>query len=152
MLSDNMEKNKIIVGKHCMEYSDVIFSLRNIYNLITTDLSADDSVCLYPGYINIISNIISLSDDEMQQFVSFFHTNKSLQKIGFSESSLLFLAKSRKIEVAIMDTITQKICEELGIETLKIERIKNNIATSTIPNTNTRTSRLSSAFRIAACL
>lgn len=143
-----MEKNNIIVGKHCMEYSDVIFSLRNIYNLITSDLSAEDSVCLYPGYINVIS----LSADEMQQFVSLFHTNKSLQKIGFSESGTLFLAKSRKIKVAIMDTITQKICEELGIETIKVERRKNEISESTILTTDTRTYRLSSVFRIAACL
>ncbi|MDE7402078.1 MAG: hypothetical protein K2M87_01550 [Muribaculaceae bacterium] len=143
-----MEKNNIVVGKHCMEYSDIIFSLRNIYNLITTDLSADDSVCLYPGYISVIS----LSPDQMQQLVSFFHTNHSLQQIGFSESSLLFLAKSRKIKVAIMDTITQKICDELGIETIKIERRKTEISESTVLMTDVRTSRLSSAFRIAACL
>lgn len=147
MLSDDMEKKNLIVGKHCMEYSEVIFSLRNTFSLITTDLSAKDSVCIYPGYISVIS----LSPDEMQQFVSFFYKNTLLQQIGLSESSLLFLAKSRKIKVAIMDKITQKICDELGIETIKIERIKNNIATSTIPNTNTRTSKLS-IFRVAACL
>ena len=109
-----MEKNNIIVGKHCMEYSDIIFSLRNSYDLITTDLSADGSVCLYPGYINVVS----LSTDDMQQFFAFFHANNSLQKIALSESSLLFLAKSRKIKVAIIDKITQKIFEELGIETM----------------------------------
>ena len=147
MLSDNMEKNKVIVGKHCMEYSEVIFSLRNTYSLITTDLSAKDSVCIYPGYISVIS----LSPDEMQQFVSFFYKNTLLQQIGLSESSLLFLAKSRNIRVAIMDKITQKVCDKLGIKTIKIERRKTDISEPTLLNTDTRTSRLS-VFRIAACL
>ena len=147
MLSDNMEKNKIIVSKHCMEYSDVIFSLRNSYDLITTDLSAKDSLCIYPEYIRVIS----FSADDMQQFVTFFHTNNSLQKIGLSESSLLFLAKSRNIRVAIMDKITQEVCDKLGIKTIKIEQRKTDISEPMILNTDTRTSRLS-VFRIAACL
>ncbi|MDE5774616.1 MAG: hypothetical protein K2H86_09215 [Muribaculaceae bacterium] len=142
-----MEKNNIIVGKHCMEYSEVIFSLKNSYALITTDLSAEDSRCLYPGYIKVIS----FSADDMQQFVTFFHTNNSLQKIGLSESCLLFLAKSRNIRVAIMDKITRKVCDELGIETIQIERRKTDISEPTILNKDTRTSRLS-VFRIAACL
>ena len=130
-----------------MEYSEVIFSLRNTYNLLTTDLSAKDSVCIYPGYISVIS----LSPDEMQQFVSFFYKNTLLQQIGFSESSLLFLAKSRNIRVAIMDKITQKVCDELGIETIKIEHKNTEIATSTMFNKDTQTSRLR-IFRVAACL
>ena len=142
-----MEKNNIIVDKHCMEYSEVIFSLRNTYSLITTDLSAKDSVCIYPGYISVIS----LSPDEMQQFVSFFYKNTLLQQIGLSESSLLFLAKSRNIGVTIMDKITQKVCDELGIETIKIEHKNTEIATSTMFNTDTQTSRLR-IFRVAACL
>lgn len=143
-----MEKNNIIVGKHCMEYSDVIFSLRNTYDLITTDISTNDSVCIYPGDIDVVR----LSADDMLQFLSFYYQNKSLQKIGLSESSLLFLAKTRKIKVAIMDTITQKVCEELGIETIKIQRRKTEISESTILAADTRTSRLSCVFRIAACL
>ena len=142
-----MEKKNIIVGKHCMEYSEVIVSLQANYNLITTDLSVGDSVCVYPGYIRIIS----FSADDMQRFLSFVHNNTSLQKIGFSESSLLFLAKVRKIKVAIMDKITQKVCDELGIETIKIKRRKTDISEPTILNTDTRTSRLS-VLRIAACL
>ena len=130
-----------------MEYSEVIISLRNTYDLITSDISANDSVCIYPGYIDVVS----LSADDMQQFITFFHNNKSLQKIGLSESSLLFLAKTRKTKVAIMDKLTQKICDELDIETIKIERRKTEISGPTMLNTDTRTSRLS-VFRIAACL
>ena len=144
---DVMEKNNIIVGKHCMELSEVIISLRNTYDLVTTDLSASDSLCVYPTYIKVIC----LSTEEMLQFISFFHNYTSLQKIGFSESSLLFLAQSRRIKVAVMDKITQDICKELDIETIKIERRNAEISEQPILNTNTRTSKLN-ILRIAACL
>lgn len=147
MLSDDMEKLDIIVGKHCMEISEVIMSLRNMYNLLTTDLSLEDSLCIYPASIQIVR----LSADEMSQFVAFYSNHTSLQRIGFYESSLLFTAKSRKIKVAIMDKITRKICEEFGIGTIQIQYKKSEIQESFIPNKDSRISK-TNIFRIAACL
>lgn len=147
MLSDDMEKLDIIVGKHCMEISEVIMSLRNTYNLLTTDLSHEDSLCIYPASIQIVH----LSADEMSQFVAFYSNNTSLQRIGFSESSLLFIAKSRKIKVAVMDKITRKICQELGISTIQIQYKKSQIQEPFIPNKDSRISK-TNIFRIAACL
>ncbi len=147
MLSDDMEKLDIIVGKRCMEISEVIMSLSNTYNLLTTDLSYEDSLCIYPASIQIVR----LSADEMSQFVAFYTHNTSLQRIGFSESSLLYIAKSRKIKVAVMDRITRKICEELGICTIQIQYKKPEIQEPFIANKDSRISK-TNIFRIAACL
>ena len=105
-----MKKDSIIVGKHCMEQSDVILSLCSKYDLFTTDLVECDSLYIYTTSIRNIT----LSSGEMLQFMSFFSENKCLHKIGFTESSLLFVAKLRKIKVAAVDVVTQSVCNELG--------------------------------------
>lgn len=141
-----MAKSDIIVGKHCMEISEVIMSLRNIYNLLTTDLSNYDSFCIYPSSIQILT----LSAEEMAQLALFINDNNCLQKIGFSESSLLYVAKSRKIKMAVMDRITQNICDELGIDTIQIQHKKSESKETYIPNSDSRLTK-KNIFR-AACL
>ncbi len=105
-----MEKINILVGKHCMEHSDIILSLCSTYEILTTDLSVCDSLCTYPTTIKSIT----LSAEEMLQFTSFLSDNRCLHNIGTSESSLLFIAAKRKIKVAVMDFVTQKSLRRIG--------------------------------------
>lgn len=130
-----------------MEQSDVILSLCSKYDLFTTDLVECDSLYIYPTSIRNIT----LSSGEMLQFMSFFSENKCLHKIGFTESSLLFVAKLRKIKVAAVDVVTQSVCNELGIETIMIQHKKTVRSDNSKATFNSRTSRLN-IFKIAACL
>lgn len=147
MLSDNMEKVSLLVGKHCMELSEVILSLSSAYSLYTSYFVNYDSLCTYPGSIQIIS----LSAEDMQQFASFFSENKILNKIGLSESSLLFIAKCRDIKVAVVDNLTQSICSELGIKTIKAKRKSIEMPMDNSTADRTQTSKFN-LFKIAACL
>lgn len=147
MLSDNMEKNCLMVGKHCMELSGIVLPLGSSYSLLTTDIAAHDSLCIYPSCVGNIT----LSDEEMSQFVLFFSNNKCLHKIGFSESSVLFIAKRRKIKVAVVDAVTQCVCNELGIETINVQSRKTVTPETLRPIVDSKASRLR-LFKIAACL
>lgn len=148
MRSDNnMDNNNLLVGKHCMEISGIILSLCSTYSLVTTDLAANDSLCIYPTSIRYIT----LSKEEMLQFNTFYSEHNDLHRIGFSESSLLFVAKRRKIKVAVLDIVTERICCELGIETINVSRKKSEVPKAEIASTDSGEGRLS-FFRIAACL
>lgn len=142
-----MEKINILVGKHCMEHSDIILSLCSTYEILTTDMAACDSLCSYPTTIKNIT----LSAEETLQYASFFYDNKCLQKIGFSESSLLFIALKRKTRIAVMDAVTQSVCDELGIETLTVFPKHPDTSDSVMPPVESPLSRLK-IFKIAACL
>ena len=130
-----------------MESSEIIFSLGFKYVMFTTDLVANDSLCIYPTTIHSIT----LSADEMLRLASFISGNRCLRKIGFSESSLLYVAKQRKIAVAVGDSITQCICDELGIETIKVQRQRPENSNTSSEGTKSQTTRRS-IFKIAACL
>lgn len=147
MLSDDMEKKSLLIGKHCMEQSEIVLSLCSLYNLFTTDLASYDSLCKYPT--SIVN--ITLSKEEILQLVSFFSDNKSLQKVGFSESSVLFIAKQRKVKVAVMDMVTQSICDELGIDTINVRNKKSEIPETVKTAVDSNASRLR-LLKIAACL
>lgn len=121
-----MGKDRILVGKHCMEKPEVILSLSSTYSLLTTDLAVEDSLCHYPSIINSIS----MSPEDILQFLSFHFDNKCLERIAFSESSLMFIAKERKIKVAVTDMVTQNICNELCIETINPHREKSSQSNS----------------------
>lgn len=139
-----------MVGKHCMEMSGIALSLCSSYSLLTTDLAANDSLCIYPTFIGNIT----LSKEEMLQFVSFFSDHKCLQRIGFSESSVLFIAKRRKIKVAVVDMVTRCVCDELGIETINVQSEtseKSEISETFRTTVNSNASRLR-LFKIAVCL
>ncbi|MDE5629028.1 MAG: hypothetical protein K2I69_05645 [Muribaculaceae bacterium] len=142
-----MGKINILVGKHCMEHPNVVRSLCSTYVLHTTDLAACDSLCKYPTTVKNIT----LAAAEMLQFASFYSDNKCLQKIGISESSLLFTALQRKIKVVVMDCITQSVCDELGIETLTVSPDSHDTSDSARPLVESPGSRLK-IFKIAACL
>lgn len=149
MLSDQMENIKIIVGKHCMEHSEIILPLSSKYTLISTDLAIAECRCIYPTCIQSIS----LSPKEMTEFLSLFQENPNLQKLGFSESSLLFVGSRRKIAIAVTDNLTENVCKQLGIEIFKVElnnlRFQKNEGEMVIKTA--RPSRLSEIIR-AACL
>lgn len=147
MHSDHMNNQSLLVGKHCMELSEVIRLLCERFTLFTTDLAAMESFCTYPNSIQDIT----FSEDEMSELIAFYSENECLQKIGFAESSLLFIAKRRKIRVAAVDIITQRVCDELGIDVLKVQR-KNPEPPNAEPSVNeSRLSRLG-LLKIAACL
>lgn len=147
MLSDNMEKNYLMIGKHCMEVSGIVLSLCPSYSLLTTDIAAHDSLCIYPASVGNIT----LSEEEMSQFVLFFSNNKCLHRIGFSESSVLFIAKQRKIKVAVVDVVTQHVCDELGIGTINVQSRKSGIPETVRLTVDSNAPRLR-LFKIAACL
>lgn len=147
MLSDDMEKNCLMVGKHCMEISGIVLSLCPSYSLLTTDIAAHDSLCRYPASVGNIA----LSEEEMSQFVLFFSNNKCLHRIGFSESSVLFIAKRHNVKVAVVDTVTQCVCNELGIETINVQSRKPRSPETVRPAVDSNASRLR-LFKIAACL
>ena len=149
MLSNDMEKDIILVGKHCMEQSETILSLCSKYSLFTTDIAAADSLCIYPSTIKSIT----LSPEEMLRFASFHSEHECLQKLAFSEASLLFIAKHRKIKVAVIDTITKTVCKELNINTINVQQKKSKIEISEVCTSinDSRLNRLS-VFKAAACL
>lgn len=147
MLSDDMEKNCLMIGKHCMEISGIVLSLCSSYSLFTTDIAAYDSLCRYPTSVGNIT----LSKEEMSQLVLFFSENKCLHRIGLSESSVLFIAKQRKVKVAVVDAVTQCVCNELGIETINVQSRKSEIPKIVRPTADSNASRLR-LFKIAACL
>lgn len=150
MLSDQMENKKIMVGKQCMEHSEITLLLCANTTLISTDLAVAECRCLYPASIQSIS----LSPKEMTEFISFFSENENLQKIGFSESSLLFVARRQKIAVVVTDSLTESICKEMGIEIFKIESRGSNLSPTDNVETGLKTSRKSRLGNIirAACL
>lgn len=49
----------------------------------------------------------------MLQFYSFFSENENLQKLGFTESSLLFVAFQQNIRVAVSDKLMESVCKEI---------------------------------------
>lgn len=57
----------------------------------------------------------------MLQLHSVFSENENLQKLGFVESSLLFVAVRQRIMVAVTDRLTERACKEIGIDMFKIE-------------------------------
>lgn len=146
MLSNDM-KNKLILGKYCMEKSELILSLCSSYSLLTTDLAANDSLCVYPTFVETIT----LSEEEMLQLLSAFVEDKYFQKIGLPESSLLFIAKRYNIKIAVADMATQCICDELGIETITVQSNKSEVSGTIRPAAKSNTSRLS-FFKVAACI
>ena len=90
----------------------------------------------------------------MLQFCSFFSENANLQKLGFVESSLLFVAIRQRIMVAVTDNLMERICKEMGIEIFKIENSGAKRSQEDESEKDLRpscTSRLSNLIR-AACL
>lgn len=145
-----MENTKLIIGRHCMEQSEIVLSLCSKYTLITTDLVAAQSQCIYPKSIQSIN----FSPNEMLQFSSFFSENENLHRLGFAESSLLFMAIQRGIVVAVTDNMMENVCKEMGIEIFRIENRGVNRPQKDENEKNlrlSRTSRLSDLIR-AACL
>lgn len=133
-----------------MEQSEIVLSLCSKYTLITTDLVAAQSQCIYPKSIQSIS----FSPNDMLHFCSFFTENANLQKLGFVESSLLFVAIRQRIMVAVTDNLMESVCKEIGIETFKIENRRANSPQKDESEKQLRpsqTSRLSDFIR-AACL
>lgn len=145
-----MENTKIMIGRHCMEQSEIVLSLCSKYTLFTIDLVSAQSQIFYPACVQSIE----FSPNEMLQFCSFFSENANLQKLGFIESSLLFVAIRRGIIVAVTDNIMENVCKEMEIETYKIENSGPNRLQKGESEKNmksSRTSRLSDFIR-AACL
>lgn len=142
-----MENLYLIVGKDCMESSQIILFLSAKYSLLTTEFAAEESVCLHHS---LIENIV-FSPEEMMEFARFLSENKCLQQIGFAESSMLFIARRRSIKIAVTDVVTQRVCSELGVETINIKRADTKLSNTISSFENSHVERLN-IFKIAACL
>lgn len=148
MLSDEMEKSSIIVGKHCLEQSKAILSLCSKYTLITTDIASADSKCIYPDSVQIVK----LSSEEICQYYAFFSEHECLSKIGFSEGTLLFVALRRKCKVAAVDDVTKKVCRELGVGIFNVVLNGYEEVDAGKFSKNSLSGRLPDFMRGAACL
>lgn len=148
MLSDEMEKTIIIVGKHCLEQSKVILSLCSKYTLITTDIASAASKCIYSDSVQTMK----LSAEEICEYYTFFSEHECLSKIGFSEGTLLFMALRRECKVATVDDVTKKVCRELGVGIFNVALNGYEEDNAGNLTKNSLTSRLPDFIRGAACL
>lgn len=148
MLSDEMEKSSIIVGKHCLEQSNMILALCSKYTMITTDIASAASKCIYSDSVQTVK----LSSEEICEYYTFFNEHKCLSKIGFSEGTLLFLSLRRKCKVATVDDVTKKVCRGLGVEIFNVVLSGCEEENTGNLSKNSRVSRLPDFMRVAACL
>lgn len=148
MLSDEMEKSSIIVGKHCLEQSKVILSLCSKYTLITTDIASADSKCIYPDSVQPVK----LSSEEICQYYAFFSEHECLSKIGFSEGTLIFVALLRKYKVAAVDDVTKRVCRELGVGIFNVDLNGYEEEDAGNFSKNSLSGRIPDFMRGAACL
>lgn len=148
MLSDEMEKSSIIVGKHCLEQSKVILSLCSKYTLITTDVASAASKCIYSDSVKTVK----LSSEEICQYYTFFGEHECLSKIGFSEGTLLFIALRRKCKVVTVDDVTKKVCRELGVGIFNVGLNGYEEEEAGNFSKNSLSGRLPNFMRGAACL
>lgn len=136
-----------MVGKHCLEQSTIILSLCSKYTLITSDLVAADSRCSHLSSVQIVG----LSSEEMCQYISFFSKHKCLEKVGFTDGSILFIAIRRKCKVAAVDTVSRNVCQELGIGIINIKSEGNQLDSTYTNQKDLRNIRLPRFMKVA-CL
>jgi hypothetical protein len=117
MKSDIMNKTNLIVGKYYLERPDIIIDLSKNNLLFTTDIAYSEQK--YPELSDL--NILEFSETEILQYITFLSEHPYLQRIGFYEASILFVAVHRKMKVATNDAITRQVCHNLGIETIDID-------------------------------
>ncbi len=95
------------------------------YNIHTTNIIR--YACSKPNIDLPNLLVCSLSDIEMELFLNFFYDNPVLQAIGFTDSSALFHALRNNYSLVIMDKVTERICNQLNISTIKVEDIIHNL-------------------------
>lgn len=116
MKSDIMNKTNLIVGKDCLERPDILIELSKENLLFTTDIAYSEQ-----KYSNLPHlNILEFTEAEMLLYSTFFSEHSCLQKIGFYEASILYVAECRKMKVATCDAVTRHVCLDLGIATTDI--------------------------------
>lgn len=111
-----MEHINLLIGKYFLERPDAILELSRKYILFTTDI--ENSECANLHLSNV--EIVNLTAEEMLLFASFLSEHQCLNKVGFYDASVLFVAAHCKMIVAVADVVTRQVCNDLGIDILDV--------------------------------
>lgn len=98
--------------------------LKQCYQLHTTGIIKH--ACSVPILDLSSVSISSFNGKEMERFLEFFYDNSTiLQAIGFNDSSALFYALSNHYSIVVIDDVTERICNQLNVKTVRIEEVQD---------------------------
>ena len=98
--------------------------LKQCYQLHTTGIIKH--ACSVPILDFSSVSISSFNGKEMERFLEFFYDNSTiLQAIGFNDSSALFYALSNHYSIVVIDDVTERICNQLNVKTVRIEELQD---------------------------
>lgn len=98
--------------------------LKQCYQLHTTGIIKH--ACSVPILDLSSVSISSFNGKEMERFLEFFYDNSTiLQAIGFNDSSALFYALSNHYSIVVIDDVTEIICNQLNVKTVRIEEVQD---------------------------